>query len=60
MNFLNSITDFFTHPLRNDYPVWQLMLIVTLFLIVAFAIIDNLYIIKDVTKDAVAVVADAV
>lgn len=58
--FFSSIWDFLTHPLRNDYPVWQLMLVATLFLIVAYAIIDNLFIIKDIASSAVEAVGEAV
>jgi len=50
----SSIGNWFTHPLRNDYPVWKLMLIFTLFIIVAFMIIDNLRVLKDISEDIVS------
>jgi len=64
---LNSIGSLFsdmgnwlTHPMRNDYPPWKLMLIFTLFVVVAFWIIDNLYVLKDLSEEIVEGVTDAI
>lgn len=59
-SLFSSVGNWLTHPLRTDYPVWKLMLIFALFLIVAAAIIDNLYIVKDIAESTVETIAEAV
>lgn len=59
-SLFSSVGNWLTNPLRADYPVWKLMLIFSLFLIVALIIIDNLYVLKEVAGEITEAAADAV
>lgn len=59
-SLFSDLGNWLTHPLRTDYPVWKMMLIFTLFVVVAWWIIDNLYVLRDLTEEIVETAADAV
>lgn len=59
-SLFSSVGNWLTHPMRADYPVWKLMIIFTLFVIVAIMIIDNLYVLKEVAADITDGVVDAI
>jgi hypothetical protein len=59
-SFFSDLGNWLTHPMRADYPMWKLMLIFTLFVIVALMIIDNLYVLKEVAADITDGVVDAI